>query len=258
MCDMKLLPDHPQGFPEYCDGNYHYYNFGNRGNEFSISQRMFSKKCPDYDDSQEYWLQDHLKKEIDERKIEVEKIENQLENRFFIKSKAKTFKSFDPKFNNLQKEVNKIKVWINNPDKIIVICGPTGTGKTHLCSAIVNQTEIEYRKCRMISASKFYNLYREIAGYDYDPIYDDALDSIYNSAIVIIDDLGDEKQTETNVFNHGFKELLDEFKGKIVVTTNLTKHDMENIYGQKIVSRLHENSTWIVLKGKDYRKEARQ
>ena len=81
-----------------------------------------------------------------------------------------------------------------------------------------------------------------------------AMDRLKYSKLIAIDDLGVEKQTDTQVFNLGLKELLESFTGKLIITTNLSEKDMENIYGQKIVSRIYDNAIMIVLKGKDYRR----
>jgi DNA replication protein DnaC len=50
--------------------------------------------------------------------------------------------------------------------------------------------------------------------------------------------------------------FMDERRGKLVVTTNLSRQQMVAKLNDKIVSRLFENCRTIALKGRDYRRRA--
>jgi DNA replication protein DnaC len=72
--------------------------------------------------------------------------------------------------------------------------------------------------------------------------------------VVVIDDLGTAEKAYSEFFKEQFKMFLDERRGKLVVTTNLTRLQLIPKLNDKIVSRIFENSRAIQLKGKDYRR----
>jgi DNA replication protein DnaC len=184
---------------------------------------------------------------IEQRKLINEKI--------FIGDKDKTFATYDPNYNSHAPQMQMIVNFLLSPnERRLILKGDVGRGKTHLAQACKNYCDKHDERAEIISARRLYLLYRELEGFDCDWIYEKAMKRIWASGVFIIDDLGNEKQTDTQVFNQNFIELLDEFEGKIIVTTNLSEKDMENIYGTKIVSRIYDNAIVIVLSGKDHRR----
>jgi DNA replication protein DnaC len=180
----------------------------------------------------------------------------EINEKIFIADAEKTFKNFDVKFNGQGIEVAEVFDFLGNREqKRLILKGDVGRGKTHLAQACNNHS-IEHYKMRseIISARRLYWLFRELESFECEYIYEKAMRRIWAAKVFIIDDLGNEKQTDTQIFNQNFIEILDEFEGKIIVTTNLSEKDMENIYGVKIVSRLYDDAKVIVLKGKDYRR----
>jgi DNA replication protein DnaC len=183
---------------------------------------------------------------MEQRKLINEKI--------FIGDKDKTFASFNPNFNNQVTEMQMVVNFLLFFSKRLIIKGDVGRGKTHLAQACKNYCDEHDERAEIISARRLYLLYRELEGFECDWIYEKAMKRIWASSVFIIDDLGNEKQTDNQVFNQNFIELLDEYDGKIIITTNLSEKDMENIYGTKIVSRIYDNATIVVLQGNDYRR----
>jgi DNA replication protein DnaC len=193
--------------------------------------------------------------EINEER-DIMRQRKEIDEKIFIGDNGKTFASFDPNFNGQMDDVKTITDFLISPsDKRLILKGDVGRGKTHLAQACKNYFNDHDERAEIISARRLYWLFRELEGFDCEYIYEKAVKRIWAAKLFIIDDLGNEKQNETQVFNQNLIEILDEFDGKIMVTTNLSEKDMENIYGSKIVSRLYDNATVIVLKGKDYRRQ---
>jgi DNA replication protein DnaC len=78
---------------------------------------------------------------------------------------------------------------------------------------------------------------------------------MYEYPFIFIDDLGCEKHTEKEIFNYGFKKLLDDYckRGRLIITSNLRFADMEKLYGEKINSRLLYQAMVRMVTGADYR-----
>lgn len=180
----------------------------------------------------------------------------EIDEKIFIGDRDKTLTNFDPNFNSQTTDMKDVVDFLLSPTaKRMILKGDVGRGKTHLGQACKNYFNDHNEMAEIISARRLYWLFRELQGYDCDWIYEKAMKRIWASGLLVIDDLGTEKQTDTQVFNQGLMEILDEYDGKIIVTTNLSEKDMENIYGSKIVSRLYEDAVIIVLKGVDYRRQ---
>lgn len=179
----------------------------------------------------------------------------EINEKIFIGDKGKKFENYNPNFNSHATQMQMIINFLLAPEeRRLILKGDVGRGKTHLAQACKNYCDDHDERAEIISSRRLYLLYRELEGFDCDYIYEKAMKRIWAAGMFIIDDLGNEKQTDNQVFNQNFIELLDEFEGKIIITTNLSEKDMENIYGTKIVSRLYDNAVIIVLQGKDHRR----
>jgi hypothetical protein len=186
----------------------------------------------------------------------------------------KSFKDYDTKRLNNAKEVESIKKFPDSDKKILLLFGKTGTGKTHLSIALMNQqgfreSNVSYKKWgfkqpnyKFIAARKLYFLILEAMypsleiGESFLPEYTykslTAGDHEFNRGI-IIDDLGSEKNDEKENFKIGLTQLLEEYRGKFIITTNLDLKDLGIRYGDKILSRLLESCLPIAIDGADYR-----
>jgi len=158
----------------------------------------------------------------------------------------------------------------------LILFGETGRGKTHLAKAILNQyrermnpnsESSPYRNMErwefhnagiklseFVEAAELYTVFFEMqphletcqdANYDYR--------QIIKANVLVIDDLGTEKETEAEVFPQGFLKLLNHFMGKLIITTNLSAEKMTKRYGDKIYSRLYQDALIIGVIGEDYR-----
>lgn len=186
----------------------------------------------------------------------------------------KKFENYDTGKLGNQKEVDLIKKFPNSDKKILLLFGRTGTGKTHLSTALMYQqgfreSDIHYGKWgykqpnyKFIPSRKLYFLILEsmypnleigkdfLSEYTYRSLTKG--DSEFNRGI-IIDDLGSEKNDEKENFKIGLTQLLEEYRAKFVITTNLDLKDLEIRYGDKILSRILESCLSISIDGADFR-----
>lgn len=261
MCDQKILTPWP-GHIEVCSGYSHSYVeemqsvlFPGKRGSMRVTPGMFGETldgtfhalCPNpapllNPNTTAPW-------EVYEDRDTIAR--RRLVDGYFI-HREQTFDNYKIEFNGHDKDVVEIHHFmrVDHLNRLI-LKGDVGRGKSHLAMACVNQFG---HGAVMFSSSSFYQMLRETESFEPDEFAMKAMDRLKYSKLIAIDDLGVEKQTDTQVFNLGLKELLESFTGKLIITTNLSEKDMENIYGQKIVSRIYDNAIMIVLKGKDYRR----
>ena len=265
MCDRKILTPWP-GHTEVCGGMSHSYveEMQSPLSHFKkamvrVTPEMFGEKldgvfhaiCPDlimksYDVAH---VNDVPVERVDQYVLERRRLVDE-----FFYYRDQTFENYNSSFNGHAEDVKVIEKFMRTEHlKRLILKGEVGRGKSHLAMACVNSAK---GLAVMLSSSRFYQMLRETESYDSDEFAEKALSRLRHANVIAIDDLGVEKQTETQVFNLGMKDLLESFEGKLIITTNLSERDMENIYGQKIVSRIYESAVMVVLKGRDYRRGA--
>jgi DNA replication protein DnaC len=178
----------------------------------------------------------------------------------------KPFENFDIKFNNQGEEVEIIKNFSKSNKRILVISGSVGVGKTHLVKELKKQYGIyqsrdifdltQYESAIFIKSDLLYYVFMEanFPNMEVREIKYSLMD-LKRCKCLIIDDLGSEIEDKKGYFRLGIKELIEDCKGKIAITTNLNYKGLIDKYGEKIYSRLCENMQWLNLAGKDYRKK---
>lgn len=133
----------------------------------------------------------------------------------------------------------------------LILSGPTGSGKTSMAYAIGKEIYLLGHKVKIWQSAE---LFDEMRGTDQSK---DVLDSVKNSDLLILDDLGSERKTdwvEERLFL-----IIDyrwQWKLPVIVTTNLTSDQLPDKVSERIISRLMDSSTFLVVDGKDYRTDA--
>ena len=180
---------------------------------------------------------------------------------FSHKSNTELYKSEISPKENIELLKEKALNFINNFDdpteQNLLFTGNTGLGKTFLSNCIAKE---------MLQKGK--TVLYQTAPVMFDSIQDtkfgkentniDLLDNIYNVDLLIIDDLGTEKITETKIselFTIINTRLLNSNNHitKTIISTNLTIQELVKVYTPRIGSRLAGNYRVLRFFGEDLR-----
>ena len=130
------------------------------------------------------------------------------------------------------------------------ICGPPGTGKTFLCNCIAKSVLDQGYDVIYLSAVKLFSLLADDA---FGNKKHDA-DELLSCDLLIIDDLGTEYTNgfvQSSFFNCINERLL---RGKhTIISTNLSLVEIQDVYSERVYSRIAEKYKLIKLFGKDIR-----
>lgn len=137
----------------------------------------------------------------------------------------------------------------------LVLCGPNGTGKTHLGVALL--LALMHGSRRMLGLFVNAQLWvgRCMTAMHEDRYVLDPNDVLTLYDAILLDDLGTERATE--YATEQMRGLIDHcyrFNRLLIVTTNLSRSEIEQRYGRAVVSRLDEMCLWSETKGSDRRK----
>jgi DNA replication protein DnaC len=133
----------------------------------------------------------------------------------------------------------------DNERGILFIFGAVGTGKTFIASALARALLLKGKSVFSCSSPALARRFLDYARASFEDKPD--ILSVFDSDVVFIDDLGREQ-----VFNNITAPLLYDIVSsragkKLIITSNLTLKDIEERYGQPIMSRLCDNKTSIVV-----------
>ena len=138
----------------------------------------------------------------------------------------------------------------NSPN--ILMFGNTGLGKTHLSLAIANDV---LKKGYTVIYDSVINILRNIEkehfSYEHSS---DVIDSIMNTELLILDDLGTEYQTQ--FYNSTIYNIINTRINKsmpTIISTNLDYIGLKARYEPRVASRLLTAYTALEFKGKDIR-----
>lgn len=139
-------------------------------------------------------------------------------------------------------------------DECLMLVGDVGRGKTFLSSAIANVVVAAKKSVVYFTFAEFLDLVR-MHRFDDDEEYRNGIQRLLDADLIVLDDLGAEKVTEFvlqelfNIINHRINRRLP-----MVVSTNLTAHELEDTYGERIASRLLHGFRVLHLRGEDVRR----
>ncbi|MED3553993.1 ATP-binding protein [Cytobacillus praedii] len=137
----------------------------------------------------------------------------------------------------------------------LLIMGNPGTGKTHLCAAIVRTVKEKGFIVGFLTTGQFL---AKIQATFNDPAksQEKIFKDIKRLDLLVIDDLGSEAKSKDNEWTIKMLfELVESRSGKpTIYTSNLTDTDLPDAVGKRIFSRLYDNTKFIDLFTDDYRK----
>lgn len=120
----------------------------------------------------------------------------------------------------------------------LVLAGPKGCGKStaaarYLWESAASQQASPPKSQRWWTAAKVSRV----------SSFNDELEKLMKTPVLVIDDLGVEYMDKGGHFNHRLDELIDyrysNYK-KTIITTNLNKQDFQNRYGVRVTDRIRE------------------
>ncbi len=160
---------------------------------------------------------------------------------------------------NMTQVVQKMKKFVSTFDSSyvnILIYGETGLGKTFLTNCIAKELLDTAHTVRYFTS---YTLFAMLEDHkfrynEYEKNYSGQFETIFECDLLIIDDLGSENANSFTVSN--IYSIINERhlrKKATVISTNLTPGALEQIYGQRIYSRITSNYEFIKLIGQDIR-----
>lgn len=138
--------------------------------------------------------------------------------------------------------------------KSLLFYGDTGLGKTFMSSCIAKDIMDRGKTVVYVRAMKLFRMFED----DRFGRISDGIDEIYNSDLLIIDDLGTESANRNN--NSYILELLNDRLSsgkKIIINSNLSLDNMEKQYSKRFTSRLLESFEIVYFYGDDIRKQTR-
>jgi DNA replication protein DnaC len=133
------------------------------------------------------------------------------------------------------------KVSAGKADENLLLYGPVGTGKTHLCSAVANYVLQAGKTVLYLKIGKILDLIRQSRFEEFSRMDKgmEVLDGIYRTDLLIIDDLGTESRTDFT--QEQLLYLLDERlirRLPWMISTNLTPDELEAHYEDRLSDRL--------------------
>ena len=200
-------------------------------------------------------------------KMKKEQEAEREEERLLLKQKRYEYSGVPKKFFNhsidtyqardtFQKDVKEaVSGYISDPqNKMLLLCGNNGTGKTHLGCAII-------RECEGIYITSFKLCVEYESGSDFKSKRNklEVLDFYVKQKMLVIDEVGrfsDEKTEKTvipAIINMRYEDDLP-----TVIISNLSKKEIVEYFGKATYDRMTETCTSIEFKAKSMRQEFRE
>lgn len=134
----------------------------------------------------------------------------------------------------------------------LVLCGPVGTGKTHLAVAVLKEAIHAGYSGLFQTIPEL--MYRWNATYSTEATEEELFQTLRDVRVLVLDDVGKGKWTEKvaerlyAIINARYNEL-----NPTIITSNLTGNNLRKYVGDAIADRLHESCLFVEFKGESYR-----
>lgn len=142
---------------------------------------------------------------------------------------------------------------LDNNDKVLILLGSKGLGKTHLGSAII-------RNCggKFISIEKLIFKYESAQNFYAKTNRDELMESYSSTKMLVIDEIGRSIQQEKEnallsyILRRRYENMLP-----TVLISNLSKADLLKKFGEAVLDRLRETCISLEFEGESYRTSIR-
>lgn len=175
-----------------------------------------------------------------------------------IKCRLSNYKTIDPETKRAQEMAERtVKEILNGNSVHMILSGRSGVGKSHLSMAVAWEVleKSEYNKrCLFISYAELLEQLKFAMNDEQarKSITGALMAEIKTADFVVLDDLGAELgingKASTNYNNDTLNRIVEARQNKATVfTTNLTGKQMADAYGERIMSRIMNNSEGFVM-----------
>jgi DNA replication protein DnaC len=149
--------------------------------------------------------------------------------------------------------------------KNLFFSGPTGVGKTFMCNCIASEIIKKGKTVLYQTAPLLFNTINEfkLKAFNEDGYEDTGYKSIFDTELLIIDDLGTESQTSSryaellNILNARHMNNLTK-SCKTIISTNIYAKQLNDYYTERVMSRIAGHFEMLMFVGMDIRNIKRQ
>lgn len=142
---------------------------------------------------------------------------------------------------------------LDNNDKVLILLGAKGLGKTHLGSAII-------RNCggKFISIEELIFKYESAQDFHAKTNREELMDLYSNTKMLVIDEIGRSMQQEKEnaLLNYILRRRYENMLPTVLIS-NLSKSDLLKKLGEAVLDRLKETCISVEFEGESYRPSKR-
>lgn len=148
----------------------------------------------------------------------------------------------------------RLNAYLKDPKGMLLFQGAPGVGKTYFCAALIEWAIPQFKSFRYFSEKELLKRLRMSISEGRGD-YVDVLESLIDDPLVILDDIGSGINPEKLSYKdfEWRREVLFAFLDyrynrelPTVMTSNFTKTDFENVYSERICSRLFASENTII------------
>lgn len=149
----------------------------------------------------------------------------------------------------------RVTPWLNDlyagePAGALVLCGPVGTGKTHLACALARMIIKRGGRMDYVSALTYGQRIRATWGKRGDETETSILSRYVGSKALVLDELGATNEIDTGIVEKLICARYDEdLLRRTIVCTNTPPADWDKAFGTRAADRIRESCTLIPLTG---------
>lgn len=175
---------------------------------------------------------------------------------------TKTLESFDFSFNaaiNRQQVLQLASCDFIRQNRNVLICGPTGTGKTHLAQALIHEAARQGFDALFTTTHK---MLQHINGGRADGTWERRLQTYLRPALLVLDDFG-LKPLQSPAPSDLYDVIDGRYeKGSIVLTSNRAPAEWPDVFLDPLLAsagldRLSDKAEVLVITGNSYRAQSR-